>query len=332
MRLSYEEFLQMWLLTIKPSLKYTTWYQYEMTSSRHIIPYIGAIKIINLRPEHIQNFYNRKLKDNVGIRTIQVIHTVIHKSLKHAMKLGVIHRNPSEAVNIPRKKTMEMNILSEIEINQLLNYLHGTRYEALYHLAIATGLRQSELLGLKWSDLDWNKRSLIVQRQLKRKFKPTDLFDSFKTHHSRRTITIGIRSLEILQRHLIIQNKEKAKVVKRWKDNDLMFPSSVGTPISQRNLFRHFKNILRKLGLPIIRFHDLRHTAASLMLNYGIPPIIVSRRLGHSKVSITLDIYGHLIPEMQDEAAKLIDDLIIPEQVDFQPGCTRLHTNPNNDF
>ena len=130
---------------------------------------------------------------------------------------------------------------------------------------------------------------------------------------------IGLLPRCVLKR----QEKERDAVGIHWQENDLIFPSTIGTPMGQNNLFRSFKSLLRTSGLPEIRFHDLRHTAASLMLMYGVSPIIVARRLGHSKISMTLDIYGHLIPEMQNKAAELIDELITPTAIQLHTSCTR---------
>jgi integrase len=323
MQSTFKDYLISWLSSIKASLSSTTWYQYEMTVRKHIVPTLGSYKLINLRPEYIQNLYNLKLKSGTGTRTIEVIHTVMHKSFSHAVKLGAISRNPVDATTPPRSKSREMEIFSETEVTHFLFSARGTHDEALYRLAIATGLRQSELLGLRWSDLDWKNRSLCVQRQLKRNFKVGDYYATPKTRSGTRTIALGERSLEVLRKHMNRQENERKAAGHRWRENDMVFPSSIGTPMSQRNLYRKFKEFLCLTGLPEIRFHDLRHTSASLMLNHGIPAIIVSRRLGHSKVSTTLDIYGHLIPEMQSQAAELIDELITPIEVELHTNCTR---------
>ncbi len=227
------------------------------------------------------------------------------------------------------EKIEEMSILNESEASSLLLTVRGTRYEALYQLALATGMRQSEILGLKWSDVDWKQKTISVLRQLERNPKSQDkYFSRVKTDAGRRKIKLGDQTVEILRTHLNSQMEIRKTMPKgRWEENDLIFSSSVGTPMSQRNLFRDFKEILKKAGLHEIRFHDLRHTAASLMLNHGVPAIVVSKRLGHSKVSITLDIYGHLIQEMQDGAATMIDELITPIEitdVPFEIGCTQV--------
>jgi integrase len=322
-RITLGEFLDSWLASIKPSIRTRTWDQYNTTAKKHILPLLPNLKLVDLRPDMIQKIYNDKLAQGVHPRTIKYMHTVFHSSLEQAEKLGLILRNPANAVKRPRYEIPEMKFMDEVQVNQFLSATQGQRYEALYHLEIATGMRQSELLGLRWKDLDWERCSLIVQHQLKRGFKEGDYFSQPKTRSGRRIIILGKKTVIKLREHWIRQLQEKQLAGNRWKENDLIFPSTIGTPINQNNLYRSFKELLKTIGLPEIRFHDLRHTAATLMLNHGVAPIIVSKRLGHSRVSITLDVYGHLIPEMQNEAAEMIDDLITPIEVNIAHDCTR---------
>jgi integrase len=182
-------------------------------------------------------------------------------------------------------------------------------------------MRQSELLSLQWSDIGWDRNTITVQRQLRRKFGNKNYFSSLKTQAARRTISLGLNTIQKLQEHHKRQVNEKEELGNLWKDNNLLFPSKIGTPLNQRNLLRLFKKVLHASGIREIRFHDLRHTAASLMLNHGIPPLVVSKRLGHAKVSITLDTYGHLLPGMQQETANFIDGLITPLEVKLHTKC-----------
>jgi integrase len=193
----------------------------------------------------------------------------------------------------------------------------GSRYEALYHLAVKTGMCKAELLGLNWNDLDWKKGTIRVQRQLQRISREGFTFTTPKTSSGRRTIQLGMQTLQVLTAHLERQRLEQVEAGERWQDQGMMFPATNGTPVDQRNLHREFKMILRRAGSEEIRFHDLRHTAASLMLNNGVPALVVSKILGHTKTSTTLDIYGHLIPVMQEEAARVMDELITPIPVDL---------------
>jgi integrase len=210
-----------------------------------------------------------------------------------------------------------MQVLVESHVTQFLVAAHESRHEALYHLAVVTGMRQGELFGLKWSDLHWNNGNLQVRRQVQEVRGQSWSFIEPKTRAGRRSIQIGEGTLQVLRIHRERQALQKAAAGARWKDYDLIFPSSVGTPLNPTNLRNDFHQTLERVGLPKIRFHDLRHTAASLMLNHGIPVIVVSKILGHSKPSITLDIYGHLFHEMQNEAARIMDDLVTPIQVEF---------------
>jgi len=215
-----------------------------------------------------------------------------------------------------------MAILNESQISQMLVTVKGHRWEALYHLAIVSGMRQSELLGLKWIDLDWVRKYVKVERQLQRPSGNGVEFISPKTRFGKRSIALGENTMEVLHTHYERQQIERLDAGKNWVEYGLIFTTSSGTPIHQRNLQRDFKAILKHAGLPPIRFHDLRHSAASLLLNHDVPVIVVSRRLGHARTSITMDVYGHLIPSMQAEAAELIDELVTPIEVKLDSSTT----------
>jgi integrase len=226
---------------------------------------------------------------------------------------------------VPKEPEKEMQILTESQVSQLLVTVMEHRWKALYFLAVTSGMRQMEMLGLKWSDLDWVKKSIYVERQLSRKQDGDGImFAPLKTDKSRRSIDLGNRSIQILRKHDQRQQETRKKAGDSWIENGLIFTNSKGGPIHYRNLLRSFKIILKHAGLPEIRFHDLRHTAASLMLNHGVAPLVVSQRLGHARPSITLDTYGHLLPSIQSEAAKLLDELVTP--VELPKNLTALHT------
>jgi integrase len=308
------EFMNTLLISAKSSVRQTTWSHYEQLTRNYVLPNLGQIKIKDLNPDQIQRFYNHLLSTEVGIHTVIKIHAMLHGAIEQAVKVGLINRNVIDAAIPPREPATEMKILDESQVSQLLIAARGSRMEALLHLAVSTGMRQMEILGLKWNDLDWIKKTLKVERQLVRG--EGVQFSQPKTRHGRRMVVLGDRATEILHRHYDSQNEERRKAGESWTEYGLIFTSGNGTPIHFRNLMRDFKNLLKAAGLPEIRFHDLRHTASSLMLNHGIPVIVVSRRLGHARPSITLDIYGHLVPGMQEEAAQMMDDLITP--VEFQ--------------
>jgi integrase len=286
-----------------------TIFQYEQIFRQHIAPTLGNIKLKDLRPDQIQALYNAKLKSGTSARSVIMIHAVLHRALNHALKMGMIGRNPVDAVTRPKFKRKEMKTLDENQVRSLLSAVRGTRFDATYYLEISTGLRLGELLGLKWSDLDWKNQNIHIQRQLQRL--PDGLaFSEPKTAKGRREIALGKAVIEKLRGHIAIQDQERKDAGKLWLENDLIFASSIGTPMDPSNLYHLFKKLLKDLGLPDLRFHDLRHTAATLMLKQGIHPKIVQERLGHSDISMTLNTYSHVLPTMQDEAAEKMDEIL----------------------
>jgi len=307
-------FMKEWLVSIEPALRYNTIQQYEQVTHQYILPVLGEYHVRDIKPEHIQRLYNNLVDKGYGLRTVQIVHSVIHRAFVHGVRLGLLSRNPDDATTPPKPSTNEMRFLDENQIQQfmIVAKAQNDRFFTLYYLAISTGMRQGELLGLKWADLDWEKGELTVCRQLTKKkgggFEKT----SPKTKAGIRQISLGSNALDILREHRKAQQLERQAAGVHWQDQGLVFTSSIGTPIDRSNMRLFFKALLKDAGLPDIRFHDLRHTAASLMLNNGIPLMIVSRRLGHAQPSITLDVYGHLIPGKQQEAACLMDDLLTP--------------------
>jgi integrase len=203
-----------------------------------------------------------------------------------------------------------MKIWTGDEARQFLTTASNHRLYALFYLALSTGMRQMELLGLKWQDFDELRGVLHVQRQLSRS---GGVFLPLKTKAAKRSIKLSNDMIKALQKHNQLQLKERYEAGDHWKEMDLIFTSTIGTPLNFKNIIeRHFKPILKASNAPVIRFHDLRHTASSLMMNTDVPPIVVTMLMGHSRPSITLDIYGHLIPGMQSEVADLIDELVMP--------------------
>jgi integrase len=308
-KLTLSEYFEEWLTARKDSIKSKTHYQYQQIIRQHINPVLGNIKINELQPAEIQALYNQKVESGIGVRTVRLIHSVLHCALNHALRLGIIYRNPSDAVYKPKAQKREMEILDEDQVRMLLIAARGKRHEALYKLAITTGLRKGELLGLKWSDLDWDTYQLNVQRQIQRVPEKGLTYSQPKTAAGRRMIILGSDTISALKDHQKRQWVEREFKGEKWQDHDLIFPSSIGTPLSQSNLNRDYKQLLKEANLPDIRFHDLRHTAASLMLKQGISVKVVQERLGHSDAAMTLNVYSHVIPGMQREAAEKMDEI-----------------------
>jgi integrase len=311
-QLTLQQYLTDWLPIHKTGLTPKTGERYEQITRDYILPYLGKYKLKDLRSEHVEKCYQTLLQNHVGSRLIRFAHSILHRCLSDGVKRGIIGFNAAYGARKPKLIQKEMKILDESQVLQFLIAAQGDRYEALYHLAIRTGMRQGEILGLKWSDLDWNRGIIRVNRQAQRVKGRGMVFFPPKTKSGRRSIQLGGQMMQLLREHRSRLQVEKALAGDRWQENDLIFPTMIGTIQSQSEILKRFKRLLQKAGLEKIRFHDLRHTAASLMLNNGVPALVVSKILGHSKPSTTLDIYGHLIPIMQEDAANIMDELVTP--------------------
>ena len=268
---------------------------------------------LELRPDRIQRFYNYLQKEEgLSHHAVAVTHKTLRVAMNHAVKLRLIGRNPCSGTTPPKPEQTEMKFYDDRQVKSLLKTAReiGDKFYPLYYLAIHTGMRQAELIGLKWEDIDWSLSTIQVKRQVRHFRGASYAFLEPKSKSGTRTIMLGKQAIETLKNHKKEQEIFINAVGENWTELDLVFPSGAGTPLTASNLRRDFRKLLAVSGLPRIRFHDLRHTAASLMLNHGIPVLIVSKRLGHSKPSITLDVYGHLIPSRQEEAAQLMDHLM----------------------
>jgi len=305
--LTVSRYLQKWIKIVETSLRPRTWIRYKQIARDHLVPMLGKIKLNDLRPDQIQSLYASKLEEGLSNRSVEFIHAVLRRSLNQALMWGLIARNPALATKPPKPKKKEMKYLTKEQVKILLSAVQGTRYSALYHLAVTTGLRKGELLGLKWDDVDWENKRLQVRRQLQRISHKGYEFSEPKSGRGKRVVALGDLTIEKFRKHKEIQKTDKEKVEKSWQEYNLIFPSTIGTPFGPRNLNRHFSELLGKTNLPKIRFHDLRHTAATLMFSQGVHPKVVQERLGHSSISLTLDTYSHVIPSIQSQAADIID-------------------------
>jgi integrase len=307
------EYLDRWLSnSVSDTVKATTFERYEQIVRLHLKPSLGRVKLKALTPAHIRSLYREKLEAGSSARTVRYIHTTLHKALKQAVMDGLIPRNATEAVKPPQSTREEMRPLTPEQAKLLLQVAHetGDRLEALYVLAIHTGLRQGEILGLKWDDVDLEDGSLQVRRTLTIT-KDGPVFTTPKTTGSRRSVKLTSKATEALKRHLERQLVEIDRVGSLWSENGLIFASETGEPLNRHNLTRRsFKPLLKRAGLPQIRFHDLRHTCATLLLTRNVNPKIVSEMLGHSSIAITLDTYSHVLPNMRDAAAAAMEEAL----------------------
>jgi integrase len=307
--LKVENYLRRWLEdSVKDTVRGTTFERYEQNCRKHIIPTLGHVKLKNLTPAHVRGLYKEKLQ-SLSPRSVRYIHVTLHKALKQAMHDGLIPRNVTEAVKPPQIQREEMRPLTPEQAKTFLETVHAEddRLGALYVMAVTTGLRQGELLGLKWDDIDLEAGTLQVRRTLTTA-KGGPVLSSPKTKGSRRTVKLSQTALRALRRHLDRQLGEDDRAGSLWRENGLIFASEVGEPLDRRYITTHrFKPLIKQAGLPEIRFHDLRHTCATILLSKNVNPKVVSEMLEHASIAITLDTYSHVLPDMQDSAATAMD-------------------------
>jgi len=310
------QWFEEWLPKAKMQVRESTFRDYTKLSHQYIIPRMGNLKLHDLSRKKVNAFYETLDREGVGRNTIKYIHRVFHRAMQIAYIEEEVLTNPVHGTNIPRVEEKEMRFLNEPQVLVFLASLNNHPHEALFDLAVKSGPREGELLGLKWEDIDFFRGTISFQRQARRIDGKGLQLRPLKTKASKRTIHVGANTLDLLAKHKDEQEKLKHLVGNSWIKNDLVFPTNIGTIFDQSNLVAEFKAVLELAGLPEIRFHDLRHTAASVMIKNGIDIITVSRTLGHSRASTTLNIYGHLMPGIQPDAAQKIDNALTPTPID----------------
>jgi integrase len=305
------EYLDSWLSgSMRGSVRESTHDSYEIAVRCHIKPALGRLKLKKLTSAHVANFYQDRLTAGFAPASVNKWHVVLHKALDQAVKWHMVPRNVCEAVKAPRPATGEMQTLSADETRRLLEAARGDRLEALYVLAVHTGMRQGELLGLKWSDVDLKAGTISVRRTLT-KSGTSLLLGEPKTKKSRRTVYLTEAATEALRDHLRRQMEEMERLGDLYEDRGLVFTTKVGTLINPTNLRkRSFAPLLQRAKLPPVRFHDLRHTCATLLFSRGVHPKYVQELFGHANIAITLDRYSHVIPGMGAHTARAMEDAL----------------------
>ena len=240
-------------------------------------------------------------------RTIRYVHTTLHEALQYAFKMQLIPRNPADFVSVPKLVKYKADVFEEDEVRKMLQVAEDTDMEAPLHLSVGLGLRRGELLALMWSDIDYDKKQLTVSRNLVY-VNGEYIFKAPKSESGNRTIEMPASMVAILKKHWRKQLEYKLLFGSEYKDNNLVCSRPNGTPYIPGSYSNKFTEFLKANGLRQIRLHDLRHTNASLMLQYNVPAKVASQRLGHSSIGITLDLYSHVIGNLQTEAAEKIDN------------------------
>jgi len=305
------EYLDVWLKgSVRGSVRQSTYDPDASLVNNHLCPVLGRIRLKKLSASHVQGFYRDRLDHGLSPSTVHKMHAILHKALSQALAWHMIQRNVTEVVRPPRPAPKEMRPLTPEGARRLLEAACGNRLEALYVLAITTGMRQGELLALRWQDVDIDNGTVNVRRTLTRNGGSIEMGEP-KTKKSRRSISLTRRAIDALQSHLESQLHEMEMLGARYEDRGLLFTTSTGGPINPSNLRqKNFARLLQEASLPHIRFHDLRHTCATLLLSKGTHPKFVQELLGHATVAITLDTYSHVMPGMGDQTARAMQDAL----------------------
>ncbi len=300
-------YLRTWLAgTAANTLRARSLERYTAIVEQHIVPTVGHLPLERFTEQHVVGLH-QTWAGRVSPATVRYHHSVLRSAFRQAVEWRLIERNPARGVQPPRRVRHQMRALSVAQARQLLDGAGGDELEALYTLAVTTGMRLGELLGLRWPDVETEARRVTIQRTLVRVSGQWQ-FGEPKTARSRRAVALSDRALASLRRHRIGQKRARLRAGAAWKEHDLVFVGPDGEPLYGAHVTeRCLKPLLRRLDLPVIRFHDLRHTAATVLLTQGINPKVVSEMLGHASVELTLDTYTHVLPDMQAQVGVAMD-------------------------
>ncbi|CAA9588808.1 MAG: Integrase [uncultured Thermomicrobiales bacterium] len=306
-KVTLHQHIERWLTDeVLHTRKPRTFESYRDSSRLYILPLLGPVKLAQLQPAHVQRLCSTLLEEGLSPKTVRIAHGVLHCALAQAVSWDLVPRNVASLAKAPRVKRKEIEALDEVQARQLMASSKETRWEALIAVALVTGLRQGELLGLKWSDIDLDRGVVQVQRQLGRDGTLADL----KNDHQRRSIDVPPHTVTALRDHKRRQTEERLLLGPEYTYQELVFCTHRGRPLGHRNVSRAYKGLLKRASLPNVSFHALRHTNATLLLLAGVHPKLVQERLGHSNISMTLDIYSHVLPRLGREAADKLEALL----------------------
>ena len=309
------EYLEKWLRDYAmPNLSPRGFERYTGIIRQHLVPELGGIVLTQLRPEHLQRHYTATLNSGLSAGTVRYHHAVIHKALQTAVKWGLLSRNVADGVDVPRIRRNEMQTWDEDEIARFLETAKDSTYYALFYTALFTGMRRSELLALRWQDIDFIFSQVYVNRSLHHLKDGSYIFTEPKSAKSRRTIALSPSAILTLREHKEKQEAQRILLGTPLKENDLVFSTLEGKPLRPNTITRAWVMLAKRAGVRVIRLHDARHTHASLMLKQGTHPKIVQERLGHSSIQMTLDTYSHVAPGLQQAAAESFDRMLFTKR------------------
>lgn len=311
-RLTVAQFLSQWLEdSARPKLRPRTFVTYAQVIRSHIEPGLGRIPLRRLSPQNVQAWLNERAKAGLSPRTCQHARSILRAALSRALKWGYVSRNVAALVDSPRVVKHEIKPLTPEEARTLLATAREHRYGSLITVAVALGLRQGEALGLRWEDVSFDEGVLQVRNALQWVAGGGWSLVEPKSERSRRAISMPDILISSLRTHRTRQRQDRLLSGSRWQENGFVFTSRAGAPLDPWAVNKAFKRLLAAAGLRDIRFHDLRHTAATFLLAQGVDPRTIMETLGHSQISLTLNTYSHVLPALQREAAEKMNRLLV---------------------
>lgn len=321
-RTTLAEFLEEWLEATRSTVRESTWSSYRAEIAKHVIPRLGPSRLQAIGPGDLNALYSELLRTGrrdghggLSPRTVRYVHSILRRALDAAVRWNLVPGNVA-AVADPPKSARKMPEMRTWSADQVRAFLEGTaddRFHAAWVLLATTGMRRGEVLGLRWVDIDFDRRRLSVNRSLVSVNYEIKV-EAPKTARSRRSVALDEATLLRLRDHRTSQIEERLALGSPFAEEGLVFSNDDGSAVHPDKLTKAFVRVVKGLGLPRIRLHDLRHTHASLALRAGIHPKVVSERLGHSSIAVTMDTYTHAIPALHEEAASTIADLVMPHQ------------------
>jgi len=304
-------FLDLWLAEVaRPSVRYWTFKGYEVHVRIHLKPALGRMQLERLEPAHVQSLLNEKLRSGLSPKSVQYLRGTLRTALSHAVRWGYISRNPASMVDGPRVEPYEAQPFTVEEARIFLDAVKGDRLQALYSVALTVGLRQGEALGLRWPDVDLQLGTLTVTKQLQRIDGVFQLVEP-KTKRSRRTVALPGIAVRELRDHRARQRSERDQGGPGWNPRDLVFTTRIGEPLDGTVVSHQFHRILQQAGLPQRRFHDLRHSCATLLQAQDVSPRVAMEILGHSHIAVTMNMYTKVVTALKRDAAERINELMV---------------------
>ena len=310
-KITLTEYLDRWLeAAVKPRVRDKTYQDYEGMLRRYVRPGLGTKILAALRPLDLQSTYQQMMERGLSARTVRYTHVVLRSAMQQAVRWRLLLENPADGIKLPQQPRTEMRVLAVEQVRTFLKSATAASYGRVLAVALTTGMRPSEYLGLKWQDVDWARQTVSVVRTLQR-LNGRWSFSDTKRARSRRVVKLQTWIVALLREQFTTATVNTSCP----ESADLVFKTISGDPINADCLAKHFKSLLRLAGLPMIRLYDLRHTAATLVLAAGVPPKVISEQLGHASAAFTLDTYTHVLPHLQDEAAAKCERLLFAPQI-----------------